>query len=351
MTIRKQVLTIAIILMALGLFLGGFNVVHAEDEQTEVTETTQEDRKDETNDSKTIDETKQMVEEISTKIDKVDNQIASQKVDSQKIEDQAKEIETIKEELVTIKAAIPSVPTGANQTINIPYDVNKIIPLRKTKTVYVYRLTIGPAGSSTTNRVYIFASNSADISIGKAYANTGQTLNYIAIKNIYTENNGELKQPICGCQINASTSNITEAEAIRLVTDSNNWGYTDLTEPPAIPSGSATINWGYQLCQNRNGGYMVDSAIMLVPYGEQNIAPEQEGPEYFTAIGQYRPSDSYFGRITAAASANESGFVVEPTLEIISTIEPTVQEWTTEQLYMPILVIMAVLVIILFKKK
>lgn len=347
MTLKKQYYAIAAIMIALALLLGGFTIVHAEGEDT--TETVEVTTTDEEENSTDLDETKQKLEEISTKVDKVDNQIASQKVDSQKIEDQANEIEAIKEELVTIKSTLPSVPTGGNQTINMPYDVNKIIPLRKSKPVYVYRLTIGPTSSGTTNRVYIFASNSPDLSLGQAASNSGQTLYYIAIKNIYTENDGELKQPVCGCQINTSTSNITESEAISLVTNSSNWGFTTLTEAPAIPSGNATVQWGYQVCQNKSGGYMVDSAVMLVPYGEQHIAPEQEGPEYFTAIGQYRPSDGLFARITAPGAS--SNLAVEPTLEIIQTIEPTVQEWTTEQLYMPILVIMAVLVIILFKKK
>lgn len=349
MTLKKQYYAIAGIMIALSLFLGGFTIVHAEGEET--TETVEVTTTDEKENSTTIDETKQIVEEISTKIDKVDNEIASQKVDSQKIEQQAIDIADLKEQLGEVKTSLAKydeIPSYSNQYTNIPYDVGAIIPLRTYKPYYIYKLTVGGSSATGANRTYIFASNSPDLNIGWSYNNPGHTQMRIALKNIYTEDNGRLKQPICGCAVNSS---FTEEQAKQLVTNPYNWGYTTLTENPTIPEGSVTINWGYQLCNSKNGEWALKDGptAILTPYGEEYISDEQTGPEYYTSLGWQVSSTGGFYPLYEYTATGDSNDIVA-TLEILETVQPYTQEWTTEQLYMPVLVIMSILVIILFKK-
>lgn len=347
----KQVRIIAVIMMAIALTFGYWTAVHAEDteeEQTVETSTTETQE----NSGSTIDETKQIVEEISTKIDKVDNAIASQKVDSEKIEQQAIDIADLKEQLGEVKTSLAKydqIPSYSNQQTNIPYDVGAIIPLRTYKPYYIYKLTVGPStATSTATRTYIFASNSPDLNIGWSYNNAGHTQMRLALKNIYTEDNGRLKQPICGCQVN---STFTEEQAKQLITNPYNWGYTTLTENPTIPEGSVTINWGYQLCNSKNGEWALKNGTtsILTPYGEEYISNEQTGPEYYTSLGWQVSSTGGFYQLYEYTATGDPNNIIA-TLEILETVQPYTQEWTTEQLYMPVLVIMSILVIILFKK-
>lgn len=345
---KRKLLTIACAVMLLLSSAG--STIYAEDEsqeeeQTQDVETTTNE--DEEEDRQTADDTKQKLEEISTKVDKVDNQIAQQMVDAETLKEQGKEIKDIKEQVNELKSAINDldpIPSYGNQYVNIPYDVDKLIPLQKNKPYYIYRLTVGPQlDSMIGNRVYIFASNSDDLSIGWYYGNPGQSQIALAIKGIYAEN--DRKQPICGCKVSYS---FTEEDAINFVKNRDNWGWTTLTENP-IAGANQTIIWGNEICEQRNtGDYAAPTNVeLLTPYGEQYVSEEQTGPEYWTGIGTYIRSTStpLFARLY-----QPSNISFTPTLEIIETVEPSIQEWTTEQLYMPVLLIMSILVIILFKK-
>lgn len=349
----KQVRIIAVIMMVIALTFGYWTAVHAEETEEEQTieTTTQETQED---NGQTIDDSKQKLEEISTKIDKVDNQIASQKVDSEKIAEQAKDIEALKTDLEEVKATLQAIPTipgdGNDYNIDSAYKAGTTIPLNKTKRYYVYLLSAPTILKGTleggSNNVgpywWLMVSNSENINFVRTYDKNGVYAG-LGITGLYNE--GDKIQAACAIQVSfrgTQDYQPTEAQinaAKELLINPDNWGW-----PNEVRNG-----YDYNPCNMKNSNERI-SDKMLVPVTHAQNTNNQTVPY----------SNGYTGIAyvaTKTAEANESsmaldvnGFEKYLSAEIIEAVEPQHQDWTTEQLYMPVLVIMSILVIILFKK-
>lgn len=337
MAIRKELKVISIIVIVIALCFGYWGAYHTyaeenDEEQTQETQNTQID-------STKIDETKQIVEEISTKIDKVDNQIASQKVDSQKIKEQAEEIEALKTDLKEVKATLatlPEVPNpGPQGSIGNPYEATKMIPLRTDIKIYYYKLHLAQYN-------YLIASNSSRLSIvvGETLVNNG-TYYRVGISGIYTENNGNLKQPLVGIRYNDGYT--TYEKAKELISNPDNWGYY-----PNNKSITATDKYNYMGFFKRDSNERI-STYMIIPAGyfdadENNMTINEE---YYTGIYTIGNADLKAGSGAGyiITIANQENMWIEKLAD-----DPTLSNFTIQELYTPIMIIMSVLIIMLFKK-
>lgn len=341
---EKEIYTIAVILMILSLVLGSWTIYHVHAEGEEI-EQTQETTQNTENNSTTIDETKQIVEEISTKIDKVDDAIASQKVDSQKIEQQAIDIEELKEQLGEVKATLATVTVpGANDTtydLGNPYEFDKMIPLRLNIPIYKYLYTHATQSSNgqVTYTYYIIVSNSDSLNLVYSdVASSGSRAR--GISGIYTENNGDLKQPIVGIRVDDGIT--TREEAIQLLTDPNNWGYVKQGITANTIEASRYFGFFKRSSTERVKQYMVVPAG-----GEYN--ENTNGAEYYTGIALMTTSD--LGAAAPYRALSPITILDQNKIELLPEDQPEEQEWNVQELYIPVMVIMSVLIIMLFKKK
>lgn len=335
---RRGGVVVAVMLM----LIMNMTAVYAEDDEDIEETTTETETTTNENSSTTIDETKQIVEEISAKVDKVDNQISQQMVDAAKIENQAKDIEDLKTQVAEVKATlaeIPEVDTNRNSWGN-PYEPGYTLPIDTTKRYYIYELRFKTIGTQTNWNVYYIASNSPNLQI--IYTTGTQnnaTSSYLGVTNLYTEQNGQYIQPIVG--VNANTGSLQQIK--EMITNPDNWGYWK-----ADQTDTANYKW-YAGYYQRNGQTRM-TQMMIVPSGyTTDPNADYAGVYMATGLGIASNADLTIGVGSNTIQINENAKEMN-TLEIIETVKPPEQPWTVEQIYTPVLVIMSVLVIGLFKK-
>lgn len=368
MNAKKQWTWLAIIMMFLSLVLFTFVASHEhifaeenEGENIQDTETeydtggeyvqeseTQYTTQDETQDSDTINQVKQTVEDISTKIDKVDNQIQSQKVDSEKIAEQAIDIEDLKTQLGEVKATLATVNIPSYSSQEYVIDPNGF-GLIKTKKYYIYKLDTTMAQSATQYRqVWYIASNSDNLQIIKV-ENPNNPLTYELYATGLYQQNGNTQYLIAVPSIEwAESGQYGNNKTMQIIENNDGTLTYNIQNNTLLYQNAKTIQ--------QTGKYYYEdfdeNQTFLIPYYSPSNVKYYNGsdmvkigycniPNSETTTGQL-----YGYRYNISAYTN-----IEPyTFEMIKTVEPPYQEWTTEQLYMPVLIIMSILVIILFKK-
>lgn len=348
---KRKLLTIACAVMLLLCSAG--STIYAEDEskeeeQTQDVQTTTNE--DEEEDRQTADDTKQKLEEISTKVDKVDNQIAQQMVDAETLKEQGAEIKQLKEDIdvlsETVTKMAATVPGyGNSYDLGNPYEATKMIPLRTNikyyKYVYTHIRWLTGGGKETIT--FAIVSNSPDLNI--VYSETTNAGNKtIGISGIYTENNGELKQPIVGIRF-SDTNNayLNQNDAFELLLNPDNWGYYKAGVSPDVVDRSNYMGFFKRSSTERVTQHMI------VPAGA-NQNDNMNGYEYYTGIAYISDADLTTGApyryVQNISHLNDDS----DTIELLKDPEPEQAEWNIQELYVPVMVIMSILIIMLFKK-
>lgn len=318
------------------LYLLTFQTIKAEETENEPSSTnqqeTQETQEYEKDDKSNEEEISIQLKDISEKVEAVGNEISLQKVDSQKIEDQAEELKAVKESIESIKAQLAT--ASPNGPIYTPYMKNGVTPLDTSKKIYFYRMIVKGFSTESRNGTYIFASNSPNLSLVQS-----DTVNtYVGLSGLYADN--ELRiQPTCACKIGSKKVNEgtywgdetieNEKEALELMSNPDNWGW-----PVNLAS-------NYSLCSMRehpggNSKYITEQ--MIIPMGPSEESTVEEEP-FTTGIGI---KDNY-----------STYYIYFSNIESFEKIEygPTEKEWETKDLYLPIMIIMSTLLIMLFRRK